>query len=332
MKADSKSGTSSPLGSILRALGANLGIAVAKTVTAVMTGSGAMLAESIHSYADCANQLLLLLGLKEAKAPESEEHPLGHGRVMYFYSLLVGMMLLLVGGAFSIYKGFEHFMHPEHLKTDEIIYAIGVLVLSICLEGYALKGALQHIKKERKGKSLFRWFRETRSSEMLIVAGEDIAAITGLLIALASLGLAWGTGDARWDAVGSMGVGILLVLVAIFVIGEIKSLIVGESASPEKVKAMKEFVESSKEIKTLYRLITLQWGSRVLVLIQAEMHKTGSEIGLVDATNRVENRLKEAFPEIKYIFFEPDRNREVHEYEDEDDEKEPEQEELKAIA
>ena len=95
---------------------------------------------------------------------------------------------------------------------------------------------------------------------------------------------------------------------------------------------MKDFVESSKEIKTLYRLITLQWGSRVLVLIQAEMHKTGSEIGLVDATNRVENRLKEAFPEIKYIFFEPDRNREVHEYEDEDDEKEPEQEELKAIA
>ena len=320
MKPDSKGNTSSPLASILRALGANLGIAVAKTITAVMTGSGAMMAESIHSYADCANQILLLIGLKESKAPETEEHPLGHGRVMYFYSLLVGMMLLLVGGAFSAYKGVEHFIHPEYLNGSDIIYAIIVLIISILLEGYALRGALQHIKSERKEKSLIRWFRETRSSEMLIVAGEDVTAITGLLLAFFALILAWVTGDSRWDAVGSISVGALLMIVAVFLILEIKSLIVGESASPEKVKAMELFVESQSEIKTLYRLITLQWGAKVIVLVQAEMHKTGSELGLVDATNRVEKRMKETFPEIKYIFFEPDRGREVHEYEDEENE------------
>lgn len=285
-----------------------------------MTGSGAMMAESIHSYADCANQILLLIGLKESKAPETEEHPLGHGRVMYFYSLLVGMMLLLVGGAFSAYKGVEHFIHPEHLNGSDIIYAIIVLIISILLEGYALRGALQHIKSERKEKSLIRWFRETRSSEMLIVAGEDVTAITGLLLAFFALILAWVTGDSRWDAVGSISVGALLMIVAVFLILEIKSLIVGESASPEKVKAMELFVESQPEIKTLYRLITLQWGAKVIVLVQAEMHKTGSELGLVDATNRVEKRMKETFPEIKYIFFEPDRGREVHEYEDEENE------------
>lgn len=315
MKADSASG-SSPIGSILRALFANFSIAIIKTITAVMTGSGAMLAESIHSFADCANQILLLLGLREAKAPESEEHPLGHGRVMYFYSLLVGMMLLLVGGAFSVYKGFEHFIHPEPLEY--IGYAILVLLASIALEGYALRGALKHIQKERAGKSLFKWFKETRSSEMLIVTGEDIAAITGLLLALLSLCLAYVTGDSRWDAVGSMMVGGLLIMVAIFVISEIKSLIVGESASPEKNDAMEEFVKSRPEIKTLYRLVSLQWGEKIIVLVQAEMHKTGSEIGLVDATNRVEDSLKAAFPDIKYIYFEPDRNKEVHEYEDEE--------------
>lgn len=320
MKPNTDSHSKSPLLPIIRALGANLGIAIAKTITAVMTGSGAMMAESIHSYADCANQILLLIGLKESKAPETEEHPLGHGRVMYFYSLLVGMMLLLVGGAFSIYKGGEHFINPEHLNSSDIIYAIAVLIISILLEGYALRGALQHIKTERKGKSLIRWFKETRSSEMLIVAGEDVTAITGLLFAFFALILAWVTGDARWDAVGSIGVGALLMAVAVFLILEIKSLIVGESASPEKVQAMEAFVESQPEVKTLYRLITLQWGSRVIALIQAEMNKTGSENGLIDATNMVEQKLKKAFPEIKYTFFEPDRGREIHEYEDEEDE------------
>jgi hypothetical protein len=130
MKPNTDSHSKSPLLPIIRALGANLGIAIAKTITAVMTGSGAMMAESIHSYADCANQILLLIGLKESKAPETEEHPLGHGRVMYFYSLLVGMMLLLVGGAFSIYKGVEHFINPEHLNSSDIAYKAMIGVYS----------------------------------------------------------------------------------------------------------------------------------------------------------------------------------------------------------
>jgi len=319
MKADSAHG-SSPIASILRALGANFGIAVIKTITAVMTGSGAMLAESIHSFADCANQLLLLLGIREAKKPESEKHPFGHERVKYFYSLMVGFLLFSMGGVLSMYKGYEHFTHPEPLEY--VGYAILVLLVSIALEGYALRGALEHIKKERAGMSLLQWFKETRSSEMLIVTGEDIAAITGLLLALVSLAIAYVTGDSRWDALGSMLVGAVLIGVAIFIVLEIKSLIVGESASPKKHRAMEAFIEARPEIKTLYRLVTLQWGAQVMVMIQAEMHRTGSEFGLVDATNRVEEALKESFPDIKHIYFEPDRNREVHEYEEELDEEE----------
>lgn len=318
MKTTEGSTSSSPLIPILRALGANLGIAIAKTIAAIFTGSGSMMAESIHSFADCANQILLLIGLKESKRPETEKHPLGHGRVMYFYSLLVGMMLLLVGGAFSVYKGVEHFLHPEALNSKEIVYALIVLVVSILLEGSALRGALSHIKSERKGKSLFRWFKETRSSEMLIVAGEDVAAITGLIIAFVSLGLAWFTGDARWDSVGSIGVGLLLVFVAVFLIREIKSLIIGESSHPDRVNEMENFIKQQPEIKTLYQLVTLQLGDKVLVLIQAEMNKTGSENGLIDATNRVEKKLKAQFPEIKSTYFEPDREREIHQYQEEE--------------
>lgn len=322
MKADSASG-SSPVGSILRALFANFGIAVIKTITAVMTGSGAMLAESIHSFADCANQLLLLLGIKESKKPESETHPFGHERVKYFYSLIVGFILFLMGGVLSIYKGFEHLFNPHPLEY--VGYAILVILASIALEGYALRGALDHIKKERAGMSMLKWFKDTRSSEMIIVTGEDIAAISGLIIALISLLIAYVTGNSQWDALGSILVGVLLVCVSVFIVLEIKSMIKGESAAPSKHQAMKKMVMERPEIKTLYRFNSLQWGAFIIVTIEAEMHKTGSEIGLIDATNRVETSLKEAFPDIKYIYFEPDRNKEVHEYEDEEMEDEVEQ-------
>lgn len=304
--------------SVLRALTANFGIAVVKTIAAVKTGSGSMLAESIHSFADCANQLLLLKGMKEAKAPESREHPFGAGRATYFYSLIVALLLLFMGGAFSLYEGIERVLHPTSLQHTGV--AVLVILFSMVLEGSALYSAVSHIKTEMGDKTFFQWFRQTRSSEMLIVVGEDVGALMGLSLALIFLTLAYFTGNAIYDACGTMAIGLLLIFIACMLLREIKSLIIGESAAPETEQAMREYIESCSEVKTLYRLITSSVGKNIIVLVQAEMNKTGSEDGLIDATNRVENGIKKRFPTVKHIFFEADRNREVHEYEDEDEE------------
>lgn len=300
--------------SVIRALVANFGIAVVKTVTAIKTGSGSMLAESIHSFADCANQMLLLKGMKEAKGPETKEHPLGTGRVTYFYSLIVALLLLFMGGVFSVYEGIHRFTHPEPLS--HVGAAVVVIIISMLLEGYALKGALNHIKAEMNGKSFFKWFKETRSSEMLIVVGEDISALMGLSIAFVFLSLAYVTGNSLYDACGTISIGVWLIVVACFLIKEIKSLIIGESASPDVENSMHSYIANRPEVKTLYHLVTSQVGKKVVVLVQAEMHKTGSEDGLIDATNRVEQGIKKQFPEVSQVFFEADRGKQVHEYED----------------
>ena len=296
--------TNGSIKAIMYALGANGGIAVAKGFAAWYTSSGAMLAEAIHSFADCANQVLLLVGLRRAMRPVSEEHPLGYGKAIYFWSFIVALMLFSMGGIFSIYEGVHKMLHPE-MPTSPWV-AVVVLVASILLELGSLKGALNEVNKVKGKRSLARWFKVSRQSELIVVVGEDIAALLGLLLALAAVLLTMVTANPLFDALGTMAIGVVLVLVAVTVGIEVKSLLIGESADPETVSAMREFLSGRPEVAEIYGLITLQLGTELMVAIKGKMQQQGTAGALVEDINRVESALRSAFPQIRWIFFEPD--------------------------
>jgi cation diffusion facilitator family transporter len=289
---------------IFYALAANMGIALCKFGAAAFTGSGSMFAEAIHSTADCGNQVLLLFGLKQARRPASTLHPLGAGRVIYFYSLLVALLLFFVGGAFSVYEGVHRLFAPESLT--HVYIAIGVLGVSVVLEALSLMGAVKEIRKTHPNKSMWRWFRETRESDLLVVTGEDVAALLGLAIAFIAVLATTITGNPVYDACGSIGVGVLLMVIAALVGREVKSMIIGESASPEVRRAIEAHLKARSEIRSIINLITLQWGRHVVVAVQAEMIDYESGRAMVDAINIVEADLQQTFPQVRWVFFEPD--------------------------
>ena len=211
------------LKSIFFALGANFAIALAKSAGAVFTGSASMLAEAIHSFADCGNQALLIWGLKEAKRAASTDHPLGYGRAIYFWSFIVALMLFSMGGLFSIYEGVHKLHDTEPVKYAWV--AVGILSFGVLAESVSLWGAVREINKERGELGLWRWFRTSRQSELIVIFGEDVAALGGLALALGFIGLAMVTGNPMWDAMGSISIGVLLVLVAVLVGVEVKALL-----------------------------------------------------------------------------------------------------------
>ncbi|MEM5328683.1 cation diffusion facilitator family transporter [Paraburkholderia sp. JHI2823] len=289
---------------IFYALAANFGIAVCKYAAAAFTGSGSMFAEAIHSTADCGNQLLLLFGLRQSREPATPLHPMGTGRAINFYSLLVALLLFFVGGAFSVYEGVHRLILREPLRF--VYVALVVLGISVVLEAFSLYGAIREIRKGAPTKSLWRWARETRDSDLLVVAGEDIAALAGLAIAFAAVLLTVVTGNPVWDACGSIGVGILLMLIAWFIAREVKSMIVGESASPEMRREIETFLRSRPEIRSIISLITLQWGKEVMVAVQCEMLDYEHSRTMVEAINEIEAALQARFPVVRWVFFEPD--------------------------
>ncbi len=292
------------LKSILYALGANFAIAIAKTVGAVFTGSASMLAEAIHSFADCGNQALLIWGLRAAKQAASPDHPLGHGRAIYFWSFIVALMLFSMGGLFSIYEGVHKLHDSEPVKYAWV--AVGVLSFGIVAESVSLWGALREINKERGAQSLWQWFRTSRQSELLVIFGEDMAALGGLVLALGFIGLSMITGNPIWDAIGSISIGVLLVLVAVLVGVEVKALLVGQSAEPQVVARMRAHLEAQPEVAQVYSLITQQLGGEIMVAVKARMHPAPSDVALIGAINVVEARLRAEFGQVRWIFFEPD--------------------------
>ncbi len=292
------------LRAILLALAANGGIALAKAVAAFFTGSGAMLAEALHSFADCGNQLLLLLGMRQARQPPNEDHPMGYGRVQYFWSMMVGVLLFSVGGLFSIWHGVVAMLHPEPLRF--LVPSLAVLLVAVVLESLSLRGALQALAPERGDKSLWRWFRETRQSELMVVAGEDIAALAGLVIAFVALAVTALTGNPFFDALGSVLIGLLLVAVSVLVTTEVKSLITGESVSPEMRRAIHDYIAAQPEVDRVINIITFQWGDEMAVAIKAKMAPMPSADALVAAINEVEERMQAHFPLMRWSFFEPD--------------------------
>ncbi len=290
--------------SIFFALGANFAIFVAKLGAAMVTGSGAMLAESIHSLADSGNQLLLLVGLKQAKKPPTPEYPLGFGKSIYFWSFIVALIMFSMGGVFSIYEGIHKLKHPEPLTTPWI--AVAVLLFSIIAESISLWGCVREVNKIRRKRSYFRWFRESRESELLVVFGEDLAALLGLVFALFAVTLSMFTGNPMYDALGSIMIGVLLIIIAVMIGVEVKSLLIGQSVDPEIRKEMIGFLHSQDEIRQVYNLITFQLGQDVMVAVKAEMVEFTTQREMIRAINRCEKRLKATFPQVLWSFFEPD--------------------------
>jgi divalent metal cation (Fe/Co/Zn/Cd) transporter len=242
--------------------------------------------------------------LREARKPPSSLHPMGAGREINFYSLLVALLLFFVGGAFSVYEGVHRLFEREPLSHAYV--ALAVLGVSVVLESLSLAGAVREIRKTHPDKSMWRWFRETRESELLVVAGEDIAALAGLAIAFVAVLLTMITGNPVFDALGSIGVGLLLMVIAWLVAREVKSMIVGESAGPEVRGAIEAHLLARAEIRSIINMITLQWGRDVVVAVQAEMIEYPSGRAMVDAINVVEADLQETFPQVRWVFFEPE--------------------------
>ncbi len=292
------------LKSILFALGANFVIALAKTGGAIFTGSSSMLAEAIHSYADCANQGLLLWGLREGRRRPSADHPLGYGKAIYFWSFIVALMLFSMGGLFSIYEGVHKLQASEPIENAWV--AIAILTFGIAAESVSLWGCLREVNKDRGRQTLWRWFRTSRQSELLVVFAEDIAALGGLTLALAFIGLAMATGNPAWDAAGSICIGVLLVLVAVLVGVEVKALLIGQSVEGRVLQHMREYLAGHEEVETVYNLLTQQMGRDVMVAVKARMRPAASAQALVQAVNRVEQSFRAAFPQVQWLFFEPD--------------------------
>ena len=296
MKADS-------VRTIFYALGANLAIAAAKTGAAITTGSSAMLAEAIHSYADSGNQVLLLWGMKQAKRPASADYPLGWGKAVFFWSFIVAIVLFSIGGLFSLYEGWHKLRHPEDVNNPWV--AVGILVFGLVAETISLRACLQEVNKVRGDRTIWRWFRESRQSELVVILGEDVAALLGLALALIAVVMTMLTGNAMWDGLGSMWIGVVLIVVAAGIGNEIMALLIGQSADPATVASLRSFVETCEGVDQVYRVLTLQLGTSLMVSLKVKI-KARSAAELVSRINEIEAALRIEFPEIQWLFFEPD--------------------------
>ncbi|MGB0134313.1 cation diffusion facilitator family transporter [Dokdonella sp.] len=299
-------GQGNSLRAIFFALGANFAIFVAKSVAAAITGSGAMLAEAVHSLADCGNQGLLLLGIHQAKKPPSPDYPLGYGKAVYFWSFLVALMLFSVGGMFSLYEGIHKLSTGEPLKSPWI--AIGVLVFGIIVEGISMRACMIEVNKARGGRSLWQWFRQSRQAELVVIFGEDLAALLGLVFALFAVGLSMLTGNPIWDAIGTLAIGVLLIVVAVFISIEVKAMLIGQSVDSDTRKEMLEYLEQRSEIAQVYNLLTLQLGNDVMVSVKARMREDTSANGMIKQINTVEREFRSHFSAVRFSFFEPDNS------------------------
>lgn len=289
---------------VFYALGANTAIAAAKLAAAVITGSSAMLAEGIHSVADAGNQLLLLLGLRQSRRPPDEHHPLGYGKSIYFWSFIVAIILFSVGGMFSLTEGLHKLQNPHALSWPWL--AVGVLIFAVIAEGISLRAAMVEINKVRGERSYWRWFRDSRQSVLIVIFGEDLAALLGLLFALAAVLLTIATGNPVFDAVGTLMIGALLIVVALLIGIEVKALLVGESIDPQEITRMRAFVAGQQSVDELLNMITLQLGTDVMVAVKLKMASFANQEMMIGAIDAFEVEFRHAFPSVVWLFVEPD--------------------------
>ena len=292
---------------ILAALAANLGIAVTKFVAFLLTGSSSMLAESVHSVADSSNQGLLLLGGKRARKQATPEHPFGYGRERYFWAFVVSIVLFSIGGLFALYEAYHKFQQPEAI-TDWVWVPILVLVVAIALESFSFRTAIVESNHVRGKRSWARFIRSAKAPELPVILLEDFAALIGLVFALFGVALTLITGNGVWDAVGTALIGILLVVVAIVLSVEMKSLLLGESGSVENVRAIEAAIADAPGIERLIHMRTLHIGPEELI-VAAKVAVADSDTGnvIADAINVAELRARQAVPDLTLLMYlEPD--------------------------
>lgn len=294
----------SSIKAIFYAFLANLGIGIAKLSAALYTGSGSMLAEAIHSFADTSNQVLLFIGLKRSRRKPDEKHPLGYGKVIYFWSFLVAILLFSMGGLFSIYEGIHKLHETDSLQS--IWIALIVLGISIILETLSLYGAMKEINKIKGDMTLLQWLKESKHAELVVVFGEDVAALVGLSIAFIFVLLSYLFEDSMFDALGSIFIGLLLIIISVLISIRIKSMIIGESANELVNRQINEIISNMPQIERVFRVITVQFGPDIMLSAKIKMKPPQNLEQVVQNINQLERHIKEKIPEIKWSFIEPD--------------------------
>ncbi|MBU6536646.1 cation diffusion facilitator family transporter [Streptomyces sp. NPDC057245] len=290
---------------IVAALLANLSIAVAKFVAFLFSGSSSMLAESVHSVADSGNQGLLLLGGKRAQREATPQHPFGFGRERYIYAFLVSIVLFSVGGMFALYEGYEKIKHPHEL--EHWYWPVGVLVFAIIAEGFSFRTAIKESNPLRGKKSWKDFIRHAKAPELPVVLLEDLGALVGLVLALGGVGLALLTGNGVWDGIGTLCIGILLILIALVLAAETKSLLLGEAAGAEVLQQIETAIVAGDTVTGIIHMRTLHLGpEELLVAAKIAVRHDGTATEIAAAINAAESRIREAAPIARVIYLEPD--------------------------
>lgn len=290
---------------ILAAFTANIGIAIAKFVGFLVTGSSSLLAESVHSVADAGNQGLLALGGYRARRPPSPLHPFGYGRSRYFYAFIVAVVLFSLGGLFAIYEGWHKVTDPHEISSPAV--AFGILGVAIALEAFALRTAMRHARRPKGKRSWIRYIRTSRSPELPVLLLEDSAALVGLVFATLGIALSLLTGDPVWDGVGTLAIGGLLVVVAIVLALEMHSLLLGEAADPATLARIEAAIADGPEVRSLIHVLTQHIGpEELLVAAKVEFDPNLTTAGLATAIDAAEARIRESVPIAKVLYLEPD--------------------------
>jgi len=290
---------------IFAAFLANLGIAGSKLAAFLATGAASMLAEAVHSFADTGNQALLLLGAARGRRAPSVEHPFGYGRERYFWAFVVALVLFSMGALFAIAEGIEKLRHPHALERAE--WAIGVLAVAIVLESFSLRTAVREANAVRGSEGWWSFVRHSKSPELPVVLLEDVGALVGLVFALAGIGLAIATGEPRFDAFGSVAIGVLLAAIAVVLAKEMKSLLIGESAAPGVTAAIRGALEATPQVRRLIHLRTLHLGpEELLVAAKIELDSNLCFADIARAIDAAEARVRAQVPAARLIFLEPD--------------------------
>lgn len=290
---------------IIAAFLANLGIAITKFIAWFFSGSSAMLAEGVHSLADSGNQLLLIFGGRQAKKQADKEHPFGYGRERYVYAFVVSIILFSVGGVFSIYEGIEKLNHPEPLEVPWL--PMLVLTIAIILESISLRTAVKESNHVRGKQTWVQFVRRAKAPELPVVLLEDVAALIGLVFAFIGVGLTWLTGNPVFDSIGTLFIGALLIVVAIVLGMETKSLLVGEGANDDDLQKIERAILAGPEAERIIHMKTLYVGpDELLVAAKVGFHGDQSLLEVSTATNIIERRVREAVPAARIIYIEPD--------------------------
>ena len=293
---------------VVAALAANTGIAITKFGAFAVTGSSSMLSEAIHSLADAGNQVLLLVGGRRAQRVADEKHQFGYGRVRYVYAFVVSIVLFCLGGLFSVYEGWHKIHQPEALTSPAVAFV--VLGIAIALEAFSFRTAIREANHSRGSKSLYGFVREVRQPELPVVLLEDAGALVGLVFALVGVSLAVVTGDGRWDGVGALAIGALLLVIAVFLALEMSSMLVGESAVPEQTAAILAALEAEPLVARVIHLRTLHTGpDEILVAAKIAVRHHDTVAGVAEAIDGAERRVRDVVPEARWIYLEPDLER-----------------------